>query len=80
LPLGLQVEHVVLLQDIELQAENWHRKAGSRANLTNRNITISSEPPYQTLDFAFLASNWLRLGPGKSLNISQTILKQGRLV
>jgi hypothetical protein len=78
LPLRMQVEHVVLLQDIQLQAENWYRTAGSRSNLTNRNITISSEPPHRTLDFAFLASNWFRLGAGKSLNISQTILKQGR--
>lgn len=80
-PRVMQVSKVLLVEDIQLQAETWQREDSSRpAVVANRNITISSRPPHRTIDFAFLASNWLKMAAGTRLNITNTILKQSRCV
>lgn len=77
--LPAQVQQIVLTADIQLQAHNWQRSDPSRpAVAANRNITLSSEPPYRTLDFAFLGSGWLKMAPNTHLNFSQLVVKQSR--
>jgi hypothetical protein len=75
----VQVSRVVLVDDIQLQEQTWQREDRSRpAFVSNRSITITSRPPYRAIDFAFLATNWLKMASGTRLNISNTILKQSR--
>jgi hypothetical protein len=75
----VQVQQIVLTADIQLQAANWQRSDPNRLVVAaNRNITLSSQPPYHTLDFAFLGNGWLRMAPDTQLTLSQLVVIQSR--
>lgn len=76
-----QVQHIVLTADIQLQAPNWQRSDPSRPAVTvaaGRNIKLDSEPPYNSLDFAFLGSGWLKMAPNTYLTFSELVVEQSR--
>lgn len=74
----LQVARVVLLQDIQFKPENWPVNDTVKPVLITRNLTISSSPRFNAVDFAFLGSSWLKLAPGVQITFTDTILRQSR--
>lgn len=70
----------MLLRDIQFQPANWPKADSIKPPVFKRNLSITSSPRFNALDFSFLASNWMKLAPGVQLNISDIILKQSRCV
>lgn len=73
------VQEVVLRNDLLLTKEQWAGFSSRAAPyLLTRNLTVTSSPRLNKVDFNFVGDGQVQLAPGVVLNISYTILENAR--